>query len=281
MKLFYGSDLHLEFETGTKHSLNIPEGDVLVLAGDIYGPWIQGKAKNKDHAAIRESFFSEVSEKFKTVLYVMGNHEHYGGYFVQTDNLIREQLHTHSNIFLLTGTYHQVENVLFYGTTFWTDARGSNPEVMWDIQRNMNDYHEIRYSEDRYDVSHGMYNGYNKRSRLLCEDTVRENTFARKQLTEFFSKAEEQDLYPVVITHHQPSWECVEPYYRHDTVSHAYANTGLDDLLMDAPKHHWICGHMHKKNQLQIGNSTVCTHARGYKGYEVSANSYDFGVLDI
>lgn len=282
MKLFYGSDLHLEFEKGFKHTIDVPEGDVLVLAGDIYTPWYQGKTEKKDHVKIRESFFSEVSEKFKTVLYVMGNHEHYGGYFVQTDDLIRKHLEPYKNIHLLTGNYYQVEDVLFYGTTFWTDARNSHPEVMWDIQRGMNDYHEIKYSEDRYDVSSGMYNGYNKRSRLLCEDTVKENQFARKQLTEFFSKSEECGLRPFVITHHQPSWKCVEMRWQLDNLSHAYANTGLDDLLEETPEHYWVCGHMHKTNDLvEVGKSKVLTHARGYIGYESSANSYSFAGLDI
>lgn len=277
MKLYYGSDLHLEFEKGAKHTIDVPEGDVLVLAGDVYTPWYQGQAK----AAVRESFFAEVSEKFKTVLYIMGNHEHYGGYFVQTDNLICEQLEKFKNIYLMNGNYHQVENVLFYGTTFWTDCRGSHPEVMWDVQRNMNDYTEIRYSEDRMDYTSGQYNGYSKRSRLLASDTVNENHYARKGLTAFLSKAEEQDLYPVVIAHHHPSFACVEEMYRLDNLSYAYANTGLDDLLVMAPKHHWICGHMHKQDQIEIGNATVCTHARGYIGYESSANQYTFATLDI
>ena len=281
MKLFYGSDLHLEFEKGFKHTLNIPEGDVLVLAGDIYTPWYQGKTEKKDHVKIRESFFSEVSEKFKTVLYVMGNHEHYGGYFVDTDNLIRKHIEPYKNIHLLNGNYHQVEDVLFYGSTFWTDARGGHPEVMWDIQRGMNDYNEVRYSEDRFQMPTSQYESYGKKSRLLCEDTVKENKFARKQLTEFYSKVEEQGLRPLVITHHQPAWECVETYYRHDNLSYAYANTGLDDLLLEVPKHYWICGHMHKQNCVEVGNVSVLTNARGYIGYESSSNSYSFAGLDI
>ena len=281
MKLFYGSDLHLEFEKGSKHTLDIPEGNVLVLAGDVYCPWnkLQEMAPRKNppmrHEDVYMSFFEEVSRRFDHVMYVLGNHEHYNGYFFETADLVKRHLEGFPNIHLLTNSYWQVEDVLFFGSTFWTDARGSHPEVMWDIKRGLNDYHTIYSSRD-------SYNPYKSGgTKLMVEDTVNENHYTRLALREFFTKAEEQALKPFVITHHQPSWECVEQYYRHDNCSYAYANTGFDEFLMDFPPHHWVAGHMHKNDVLQVGNAKVMTNSRGYVGYETSANKYAFQELDI
>lgn len=271
MDLCFGSDLHLEFEKGVKHTLNVPTGDLLILAGDVYTPW----SNCPKHQAVWKSFFKEVSEKFDTVVYVLGNHEHYGGNFYQTLDKVKDDLEEFTNIKVLNNTWFEYKGLLVFGSTFWTDIRGGNPEVMWNVQRGMNDYQQIHTGHSNY----GPYTS--KRVLLRANDTTNENHYARGALREFMTEAENKELFPIVVTHHQPDWMCVEPCYRVDDLSYAYANTGLEGYLFDFPNNLWFCGHMHKRDSLELGNSTVFTNARGYVGMEGGVHKFEFVKLKV
>lgn len=271
MKIYFGSDLHLEFEKGSKHTLKVPEGDLLLLAGDVYTP----HSTEKNHEKVWKSFFKEVSEKFDQVIYILGNHEHYGGHFYETLDVVKEDLKDFANIRVLNNQWFEYNGLLIFGSTFWTDIRGGDPQIMWNVQRGMNDYSEIIIGWD-------SYGPHTKRKVLLrAEDTINENKYARNALFEFITEAEDKELFPLIVTHQQPDWACVEEFYRHSDLSYAYANTGLEGFLCDFPQNIWICGHMHKKDQLQLGNSTVLTNTRGYVGYEGGTHRFEFQLIDL
>ena len=101
------SDLHLEFG-----ELVLPGGDVLILSGDVL------EAKNlkaqdfapevialNERMGIKDSryvkFFTEECSKYKHVIYVMGNHEHYNGRWSRTADVLNEECARHGNIFLM------------------------------------------------------------------------------------------------------------------------------------------------------------------------------------
>lgn len=262
--IYYGSDLHLEFERGHKHSIkNIPEGNLLILAGDIFTPWSMDDRTRQ----VVHSFFNEVSKKFDDVILVLGNHEHYNGYFCNTIETIEEELICYNNIHILNAQFFQFENFLIYGGTFWTDVKNADPLIKWDIQRGMNDYQCVRYSVDSLDL------------KLRVDDTINENHYARKKLTEFYTIAEEKELIPIVVSHHAPSWQCVQKWYKADVISYGYANTNLDDLFELVPNGIWIHGHMHDVDDIDIGNVSVRANPRGYIGQEAIANNFEFKEL--
>lgn len=254
MKIFYGSDLHLEFEKNPEHSIRyIPNGDLLLLAGDIFTPW----DKSLFHSDLVRGFFSEITEKFDQVILIAGNHEHYNGRFIETDDKIRSIVRDFENIKFLNDEFFQYGDILIFGSTFWTDFRDSHPEIMWDVRRNMNDFSQILYSVDA-----------GRKVKLVPADLVNANHYAREQYNKFLQIISEQNLKGIVLSHHHPSFDCVMNEYRMKTLSYAFANTGLDDILYDGPKHIWVCGHMHKRDVVSVGKTNIYTNARGYIGYE-------------
>ena len=79
MRIHYMSDVHLEFGALDKP---LPEGDVVILAGDITLLVAMDPAKTDASAqrvrAATQRFFGAVTSRFAKVVYLMGNHEHYG-----------------------------------------------------------------------------------------------------------------------------------------------------------------------------------------------------------
>lgn len=270
MDIYFGSDLHLEFEKGEAAKLEIPTGDVLVLAGDIFVPW---EKKDKRATKLYQEFFKRCSSNFKDVILIAGNHDHWYGEFVNTHKQMLSATSHFGNIHVLNNSAYQTGNVALWGSTFWTDCRGAHPEVMWDVQRGMNDYHNTLYSEPRAP-------DYRK-VKLLAEDTVSENKYARAQLLEFMTMAEERGVFPVVVTHHAPTWESVASEYRRNSLSYAYANTGLEEFMLDFPDSAWIHGHMHDDFDYMVGKCRVLCNPRGYYGYEARANQFAFKKLDL
>ena len=71
MRIQYCSDLHLEFEQNSKYLINNPlvvSGEILILAGDIIP---------LHDEFFKDSFFSFISNNYKQVFWVPGNHEFY------------------------------------------------------------------------------------------------------------------------------------------------------------------------------------------------------------
>lgn len=269
MDVFFGSDLHLEFEKGSKSVLEVPKGDVLLLAGDIYMPW----SKDKREKALFQEFFKRCSENFTHVLIIAGNHEHWSGKFTLTHARMLSSLEHFGNIHVLNNSAFQVGDAVFWGSTFWTDCRGSHPEVMWDVARGMNDYHNVHYSEPS--------EPYYQKVKLMVEDTVNENSYARKSLFEFITVVEQRGAFPVVMTHHAPTWDSVAREYRMDNLSYAYANTGLEEFMLDFPECVWIHGHMHDDFDYMMGKCRVLCNPRGYHGYEAKPYSFAFKKLEL
>lgn len=113
MKIQYCSDLHLEFAQNEKFLADNPiqaVGDILVLAGDI----IYWEPENFKHR-----FFDYVSDHFKAVYYIPGNHEFYSGKEVQIlDRPVFEPLR--ENVFLVNNKQINIEGIDFFFSLFWS-----------------------------------------------------------------------------------------------------------------------------------------------------------------
>jgi Icc-related predicted phosphoesterase len=264
------SDLHLEF-----NDLELPGGDILILSGDVC------EAKNlkqnydpnnvmHDAASTRRldryiRFFMEECTKYRHVLYVMGNHEHYGFRFDKTYSHINA--HLPDNVILLENQSVELDGILFVGATLWTDCNKNDPLTYHHIKFNLNDYNLIK----QYYVDSGKY------YKLTPEYTHK----VHKETLSYFKNVLDQNKNKkvVVVTHHGPSKQSIHPRYRDDYHMNGGYSSNLDQFILDHPQiKFWTHGHTHDTFDYMIGQCRVICNPRGYTGYERRAKEFDPAV---
>ena len=116
MRLAVASDLHVEFGDIILDNI-VTKADVLVLAGDIC--MLKDLDKQSERGDRTRNFFQRVSFQFPQVLYVMGNHEHYGGDFAKGRSRFNEFASDHliANIRLLEKDTARIGDYEFIGGT--------------------------------------------------------------------------------------------------------------------------------------------------------------------
>lgn len=235
------SDLHLEFDYFRPHQ----DADILVLAGDI----CVAHYLAKDKGAVFLDFFKFCSEKYETVLYVLGNHEHYGSRFTKTEEIIRKALSDFENIIILDDEFYEDGDTLFVGSTLWTDCNNSNPISMSTLKYGMNDYRIIKH-----------FDGINYR-KLDPADTAKAHNKSLSKIKDFV--AGHDNVF--VITHHSPSFNSVATRFVEDTHMNAGYYSSLDLFILDHPQiKHWVHGHMHNNSDYMIGDCRVLCNPKGY-----------------
>lgn len=245
------SDLHTEFAP-----LQLPraEADLVVLAGDI-GKGVRGV----DWAA---TTFPDTP-----VVYVVGNHEYYGGALPRTREKMRAAAKG-SNVWVLEREELCFGNVRVLGVTLWTDFRLFGADQVWGsgeaAAAAMNDYKKIRTSP-RY-------------SRLRPANTRAEHALAKSWLRERLDEDTDAEV-TVVVTHHAPSARSLAPKYAKDSLSPAYASN-LDDLVEASGAALWIHGHTHHCVDYRIGSTRVWSNQRGYPDESV-AEFDPVGLLEL
>jgi hypothetical protein len=250
------SDLHLCWG-----DLVLPGGDVLIMAGDVFeaSDWTKVPAVSR----VYDRFVNEELTKYHTVLYVFGNHEHYGVEYNKTRDLI--QGHMSDNVVILENEYVDIGGVRFWGATLWTDMNRGNPVVMNLAQGAMNDYHHIKHTHRVVQPTGHSY----WTSRFQPQDTVNSHKASLQSL-----KSSLQTNTPhFVITHHAPSQGSVHPRYQGDPINHCYYSN-LEDFILDHPQiKTWVHGHTHHPFHYNVGTTTITCHPRGYSGVDTDEYS--------
>ena len=279
MKIAIGSDLHMEF--GPLTLTNDENADVLVLAGDIciardlkylkLDQNIKANRKLAKDAQMFLEFFRTVSQNFPHVIYVVGNHEHYGWDFTATVNTIREALADLTNVHLLEKDTITIEDTTFIGATLWTDMRKGDPFVMVRMPSEMNDYDKITIATRKF--------GKWKPAKLLPIDVIGDHAEAmhyfREALTGPYEKV-------VMVTHHAPTFSSVPEMYRNRDVANCAYASDLSEFILDHPQIKLaIHGHMHTQSDYQVGGTRVVCNPRGYLGTEKSADYFVLKYIEI
>lgn len=241
MKIQYASDLHLEFRQNKefiKDNPLVPNGDVLVLAGDIVPFAIMDKFKD---------FFNYVSDNFQTTYWVPGNHEYYQFDAATKSGILFENIK--SNVFLINNNtvLHQDTNLIF--STLWSNI---SPANQWQIERGLSDFQVIKYNGFR--LSAEWYN-------QLHNDIL---TFITQEIQQISAGK------TIVITHHVPTFLNYPEQYKGDVLNEAFA-VELFDIIESSSIDYWVYGHHHSNTpDFKIGNTRLLTNQLGY----VQQNEY-------
>lgn len=251
------SDLHLNFG-----DLQLPGGDLLIMAGDIFEA--KDWRKQAAIAARYDRFCNEELSKYQRVLYVFGNHEHYGGDYGKTAITISDNLPSH--VTFLENSYVELDGIRFWGATMWTNMDRHNPLAIQAAKEGLSDFREIKY---KHKVT--QPNGH---SYWTSQFTPEFTTQLHRQSLQSLQKSLLDQVPHFVITHHAPTHMSIDPVYNNSTLNACYYSD-LSNLILDHPHiTHWVHGHTHNPSDYMVGSTRVTCNPRGYHGYETSADHY-------
>lgn len=236
------SDLHLEHRSGPVDYLEFlkPSADVLALLGDIGSP--------DDPKLVH--FLDWCSSHFQHVLYVPGNHEYYSPTGDSHDHIHRKILgicQRFPNIHLLDNKVFEVEDVVFVGSTLWSDIPESKDAFLTNY---MNDFRMIFVSPNQPMMPHHSRAEFAKNKAFL-EQTITMQKGNGKKI--------------VVLTHHAPSFEGTSaPQHAASDSRFAFASKlscthALGTIRL------WGCGHTHYNFHHSL------------EGYELISNQVGYG----
>ncbi len=234
MKVQYCSDVHLEFENNSKYLKNKPlrvSGEILILAGDI-APLFDEHLTN--------SFFSFVSDHFKQVFWVPGNHEFYHKDLSEYGSSFNIQIR--KNIRIVHNISLDYEGIHFIFSTLWSEIGKRNEKY---IEQHVSDFQVI--SMNKKPLKAIDFNRLHHESLFFLQNALAQ----RKERT-------------VVVTHHIPSKQCNYPPHNLSPINEAFC-VELTDLIESSEVNFWIYGHSHyNQKQLIVGKTMLLTNQLGY-----------------
>jgi len=235
MKIQYCSDLHLEFDFNRQYLRENPikpVGEILVLAGDLMPFTIIDNHKR---------FFDYLSDNFKMVYWIPGNHEYYHTNLTDRFSPLREAIR--SNVFLVNNLTTIEGDVTLVFSTLWSRI---DDHCEAEIKARMNDFRLIRYGDRLLTPSdvNMMHSA--------CKD------FLNQSITERRTKK------CIAITHHVPTLFNYPEKYRGDVLNAGFA-TELSALIEASEVDYWIFGHHHQNMQpFKVGKTELLTNQLGY-----------------
>jgi predicted phosphohydrolase len=258
MSFYLISDLHTELLTEqqldnllnnlNKHQTDV-EKDVLLLAGDIGNFATDDKINNFEKTML---FFGT---KFNKIIWILGNHEHYHSFVTKTyDNarLLNTTINKINNKFvLLINESYEINNYLILGTTLWSNAQDS----LYTTQC-------VKYIQN-FNNDPNLYTLQHLTDLKWLEKSIKYNY--------------EKNL--IIMTHHLPSFQCIDKQYAKYNIINKFFATNLEYLFNNNIKC-WIYGHTHSANKLEINGIKLYVNPVGYLR-ENSKFNFKFMELNI
>lgn len=253
-KLRLVSDIHCEFMADRLHKIPrildfrippLPEDDktILIIAGDLGAI---------DRPKCIVAAIDHLASRFFRIVYVAGNHEYYGGDLQNTvvdiNNLIKHNTNVvFDNFEKLPLSYLGIKSPSnLWMATLWSGFDKANPLSMNAAQFEMNDYRNIK--------------GFTGNT-MTADDVLSVHTAMMDAL-----KAE---MLPddIIVTHHLPSYQSIDPAYTTSLLRGAYA-TDLDNFILERKPRLWMHGHTHTSHDYMLGDTRVVCNSLGYPGDE-------------
>lgn len=244
------SDLHLELvqnRNWIRDNPLVPKGDVLIIAGDTF--YINDQMGTLD-------FIKKVSDDFKAVYLIPGNHEYYGGYDVST-GLMSTKESIKSNVFLVNNYAETIDGVHFIFSTLWSRIQRNILAVM----NGMTDFRKIYYQNKKLTVDH-----FNE---------LHDACF------EFIKNEVQREGKKVVVTHHLPSYLCMAAEFKNSLLNDAFC-VEKTNFILNATIDYWIYGHSHRNlKNFEIGATKMITNQLGYIALQEHYSFHPEKVLSI
>src|ERR1017187_5268713 len=187
----------------------------LVLAGDLGTSTTVFGLQFEDGKEY--SWVEDVASRFKDVVVVFGNHDHWNDHFTTLApkcKAIVEKLGLTNVHVLEKDTWVSPDGVTFIGATLWTDMKGEDPLVVKDATLIM-----------RADFTY-------QRSPWTPKLWVSEN---RKAFQYIKQVVERTDAPIVVVTHFTPTHQAAQGRYRGDSANDYYHNR-YEEFILDNPQ---------------------------------------------
>ena len=266
MKLTIVSDLHLESDPYYKIWTGEDSSDrTLVLAGDI-APLIY-LTTNCDSIYSKNiiNFFNHISDRFKNIVYVPGNHEYYYGNIYSLDDQFRKAIieNKWNNIHYLNCDHVELDGKRFVGCTLWTSVYDENPIAMAVDYKMMADYKCIVRNGKPLRPVHTV--AIHKEHLRFLKRTIQEGD--------------------IVITHYPPSEQSISFKFKGNRLNPFFYNS-LDDLIIGSKAAMWVHGHTHVHMDYKINNTHIICNPKGYFNpykYDSPENPYydDTRIFEI
>lgn len=304
MKFQIVSDLHLEFGT---ISIENKGADTLILSGDIC------VAKDllerdvyelrvPDRSSMYHTFFQECCARFKNVIYVSGNHEHYHGDIAKSHNHLKEKLSYLKNLHILEKEILAIDDIIFVAGTLWTDMNKEDPITLGQIKGIMNDYRIIEDSNEMVQYKQAIYKKdeegnylikqvgeinttlldhyeyHTRPSKFSPEKSIREHKGMLEVIKNTVANLP-KDSKVVVVGHHAPCKMSTKPRYQGEFIMNGAYSSDLTELMLDNPMIKlWTHGHTHSSFDYMIGSTRIVCNPRGYYSYEEN-EEFDSGKI--
>lgn len=231
MKIYYISDIHLEFlnkykiKNILKYFDIISKEDILILNGDICNIRYQ-----------LEDLIIYFKNKVNKIIYVSGNHEYYGLSLKATNSFFESMSLKYDHFIFLNNSTVEINNLLFAGSTGWSNVDTVNIT-------GINDFKYITNFK-KQDCIDEYYKAY-----------------------DFFKSIESKKdyKYTIFITHFLPSSALIAEEYKFSKLNDYFSN-GLYDKNINLSPDYWIYGHDHNKQFDKLINDTLFLTNQGDYG---------------
>jgi predicted phosphodiesterase len=263
MQIHLLSDLHTEFrdrELKWMKKLARPCIDLAILAGDI--------ANWRDRDSVK-LLFQEISKLGKEVLYIPGNHEFYGTSptdAIRLVNEIKDEGGCPDNLTVQTAPFavynfgdkkkqRVIGGTMWFGKGEVSNFASPDTGLMVKSGKQFSDFYWIK------DLAPWVY-----------------------EQNDFFTHMAESTIGPgdIVVTHHLPSYVCVDDEYRPFVSTNAFFVHEMGDVIEDRKPSFWMHGHTHSPVDHTLGSTRILANPYGYPGEHArSGRTYKPLVLKI
>lgn len=218
------SDIHLEHHK-TYPKIE-PKADTIILSGDI----------GNLHLENYKDFLVYLSENWKNVIYVLGNHEYYHNN--KTITKLNEEykifINKFSNVYLLDRNYIIIDNIAYIGCTLWSKATIGITDII-------NDFNMIKVKRE--------FRRYMKTDRINEYEYNKLNMIDTEYLLETLQILQNDFNHIVIVTHYpliQQNTSNPIYKYQNQCLKDYFSNKiDLTKYMGDKTKIVCISGHTH------------------------------------